>query len=34
VKRLMEEVADTVWRARAVRLEPEIKLIGEWESVE
>jgi UDP-N-acetylmuramate dehydrogenase len=31
VKRLMEEVADTVWRARAVRLEPEIKLIGEWE---
>ncbi len=32
VKRLMEEVADTVWRARAVRLEPEIKLIGEWEA--
>ena len=34
VKRLMDEVADTVWRARAIRLIPEIKLVGEWESAE
>ena len=32
VKRLMDEVADAVWRVRAVRLEPEIKLIGDWEA--
>lgn len=31
VKQLMDEVADTVWRARAVRLVPEIKLVGDWE---
>lgn len=31
VKRLMDEVADTVWRAHAVRLVPEIKLVGDWE---
>jgi UDP-N-acetylmuramate dehydrogenase len=31
VKRLMEEIADTVWQARAIRLVPEIKLVGEWE---
>ena len=31
VKRLMDEVAETVWRARAIRLEPEIKLVGDWE---
>lgn len=30
VKQLMDEVADTVWRAHAVRLVPEIKLVGEW----
>jgi UDP-N-acetylmuramate dehydrogenase len=30
VKQLMDEVADTIWRARAVRLVPEIKLVGEW----
>lgn len=31
VKALMDEVAETVWRARAIRLVPEIKLVGEWE---
>ncbi len=31
VKQLMDEIADTVWRANAVRLVPEIKLIGDWE---
>jgi UDP-N-acetylmuramate dehydrogenase len=30
VKRLMDEVADTVWQARAIRLVPEIKLVGDW----
>ena len=32
VKQLMDEVAETVWRARAIRLVPEIKLVGEWEA--
>ncbi|MGD9764553.1 MAG: UDP-N-acetylmuramate dehydrogenase [Candidatus Binatia bacterium] len=32
VKRLMDEVAATVWRARAIRLVPEIKLVGDWEA--
>lgn len=32
VKRLMDEIADTVWRARAIRLVPEIKLVGDWEA--
>lgn len=32
VKRLMEEISDSVWRERAVRLVPEIKLIGDWEA--
>lgn len=32
VKRLMEEIRDSVWRERAVRLVPEIKLIGDWEA--
>jgi UDP-N-acetylmuramate dehydrogenase len=32
VKRLMEEIADGVWRERAVRLVPEIKLVGDWEA--
>jgi UDP-N-acetylmuramate dehydrogenase len=31
VRRLMDEIADTVWKANAVRLTPEIKLVGEWE---
>jgi UDP-N-acetylmuramate dehydrogenase len=30
VKRLMDEIAEAVWRTRAVRLEPEIKLVGDW----
>jgi UDP-N-acetylmuramate dehydrogenase len=30
VKQLMDDVAETVWRARAIRLMPEIKLVGEW----
>jgi len=30
VKRLMDEVTETVWRAHAVRLVPEIKLVGDW----
>lgn len=34
VKRLMDEVAETVWRAHAVRLVPEIKLVGEWSGVD
>src|SRR5215470_13133059 len=32
VKQLMDEVSDTVWRARAIRLVPEIKFVGDWES--
>ena len=32
VKQLMDEIADTIWRARAIRLVPEIKLVGDWES--
>lgn len=31
VKQLMDEIADAVWQAKAVRLVPEIKLVGEWE---
>lgn len=34
VKRLMDEVAETVWQAQAVRLVPEIKFVGEWEAGE
>ena len=34
VKQLMDEVAETVWRARAIRLVPEIKLVGDWEAVD
>jgi UDP-N-acetylmuramate dehydrogenase len=30
VKKLMDEIADTVWRTRAIRLVPEIKLVGDW----
>jgi UDP-N-acetylmuramate dehydrogenase len=30
VKALMDEVADCIWQARAIRLVPEIKLIGDW----
>jgi len=32
VKQLMDEVTDTVWRTRAIRLVPEIKFVGDWES--
>lgn len=32
VKQLMEEITESVWRARAVRLVPEIKLVGDWEA--
>lgn len=32
VKQLMEEITDSVWRERAVRLVPEIKLVGDWEA--
>jgi UDP-N-acetylmuramate dehydrogenase len=34
VKALMDEVTETVWRARAIRLVPEIKLVGDWEARE
>jgi UDP-N-acetylmuramate dehydrogenase len=34
VKQLMDEVADTVWQARAIRLVPEIKLVGDWGAAE
>lgn len=34
VRQLMDEIADMVWRARAIRLVPEIKLVGEWEGAE
>jgi UDP-N-acetylmuramate dehydrogenase len=30
VKQLMDEIADRVWQANAIRLVPEIKLVGEW----
>jgi len=32
VKQLMDEIAETVWKERAIRLVPEIKLVGEWET--
>jgi UDP-N-acetylmuramate dehydrogenase len=32
VRQLMEEISDSVWRKRAVRLVPEIKLVGDWEA--
>ncbi len=31
VKALIDEVTETVWRARAIRLVPEIRLVGDWE---
>jgi len=31
VKQLMDAVTETVWQARAIRLVPEIKLVGDWE---
>lgn len=34
VKALMDEVSETVWQARSIRLVPEIKLIGDWEARE
>jgi UDP-N-acetylmuramate dehydrogenase len=34
VKQLMDEVSETIWQARGIRLTPEIKLIGDWESGE
>ena len=30
VKQLMDEIAEAVWQARAVRLVAEIKLVGDW----
>ncbi|MDX2170646.1 MAG: UDP-N-acetylenolpyruvoylglucosamine reductase, partial [Deltaproteobacteria bacterium] len=30
VKQLMDDVTATVWQARAIRLVPEIKLVGDW----
>jgi UDP-N-acetylmuramate dehydrogenase len=30
VKRLMDEIAAAVWKEKAVRLAPEIKLVGDW----
>jgi UDP-N-acetylmuramate dehydrogenase len=30
VKRLMDEIAAAVWQEKAVRLAPEIKLVGDW----
>lgn len=30
VRQLMEQIAETVWQARAIRLVPEIKLVGDW----
>jgi hypothetical protein len=30
----MDVVTATVWQARAVRLVPEIKLVGDWETRE
>jgi UDP-N-acetylmuramate dehydrogenase len=34
VKALMDEVAEIIWQAREIRLVPEIKLIGDWETRE
>jgi UDP-N-acetylmuramate dehydrogenase len=31
VKQLMDEISAAVWQAKAIRLVPEIKLVGEWE---
>ena len=30
VRALMDEAARRVWEAKGVRLEPEIKLVGDW----
>jgi len=30
VKALMDEVSEAIWQARAIRLVPEIKLVGDW----
>jgi UDP-N-acetylmuramate dehydrogenase len=30
VRQLMEQIAESVWQARAIRLVPEIKLVGDW----
>jgi UDP-N-acetylmuramate dehydrogenase len=30
VKRLIDEIAQAVWTERALRLVPEIKLVGDW----
>jgi len=30
VKRLIDEISTAVWKEKAVRLVPEIKLVGEW----
>jgi UDP-N-acetylmuramate dehydrogenase len=32
VKQLMDEIAEAVWKERAVRLQAEIKLLGDWEN--
>jgi len=32
VKHLIDEVADAVWKEKAIRLIPEIKLVGDWEA--
>jgi len=31
VRALMNEITERVWQKRAVRLQPEVKLVGEWE---
>jgi UDP-N-acetylmuramate dehydrogenase len=32
VKLLIDEIADAVWKQNAIRLIPEIKLVGDWEA--
>jgi UDP-N-acetylmuramate dehydrogenase len=32
VKGLIDEITETVWAQRAIRLVPEIKLVGDWEA--
>lgn len=32
VKQLMDQIVDAVWQSRQVRLVPEIRLVGDWET--
>jgi len=34
VRALMTEISQRVWQQKQVRLEPEVKLVGEWEDAQ